>query len=207
MTTPAPEPQPHLIRLQRYLAACGLGSRRACEEFILAGRVSVDGKVVSQLGTRVDPQQQTVSLDAEPLRMERKKYYVLNKPPGVLSTNRDPQGRTLVLDLFGPKEPRLFTVGRLDEDSEGLLIVTNDGYSVTIDGKPYQKGTVKADHTKSPVQSEITVTEGAPAGKKLLQISKIEGDILIACIGPDRPTEFKSKSGSGHSLSVWIRVK
>ncbi|MFO1095439.1 MAG: pseudouridine synthase [Planctomycetaceae bacterium] len=127
MTEPASEPQPHSIRLQRYLAACGLGSRRACEEFIRAGRVSIDGKTVSELGTKVDPQTQSVALDAEPLRMERKKYYVLNKPTGVLSTNRDPQGRTRVIDLFDSDEPRLFTVGRLDEDSEGLLIVTNDG--------------------------------------------------------------------------------
>lgn len=121
------ERQPHLIRLQRYLAACGLGSRRHCEEFIRAGRVSVDGQIVTELGTKVDPQRQQVALDAELLRMERKKYYALNKPPGVVSTNRDPQGRTRVIDLFPEEGPRLFTVGRLDEDSEGLLIVTNDG--------------------------------------------------------------------------------
>lgn len=122
-----PPPQPHLVRLQRFLAACGLGSRRHCEEFILAGRVSVDGKPVTELGTKVDPQTQKIALDGETLRMERKKYYALNKPPGVLSTNRDPEGRPRVIDLFPPGGPRLFTVGRLDEDSEGLLLVTNDG--------------------------------------------------------------------------------
>jgi 23S rRNA pseudouridine2605 synthase len=127
MTDTAPEPQPHLVRLQRYLASCGLGSRRACEEFIVSGRVSINGKTVTELGTKIDPQSQTVALDGETLRMERKKYYALNKPTGVLSTNRDPEGRTRVIDLFPPNEPRLFTVGRLDEDSEGLLIVTNDG--------------------------------------------------------------------------------
>ncbi len=123
----SPSPQPHLVRLQRFLAACGLGSRRHCEEFILAGRVSVDGKTVTELGTKVDPQSQKIALDGETLRMERKKYYALNKPPGVLSTNRDPEGRPRVIDLFPPGGPRLFTVGRLDEDSEGLLLVTNDG--------------------------------------------------------------------------------
>ena len=123
----APEIQPHRVRLQRYLASCGLGSRRACEEFILTGRVSINGKTVTELGTKVDPQSQSVELDGEALRMERKKYYLLNKPTGVLSTNRDPQGRTRVIDLFPENSPRLFTVGRLDEDSEGLLIVTNDG--------------------------------------------------------------------------------
>ncbi len=117
----------HLIRLQRYLAACGVGSRRHCEEYITAGRVTVDGKVASELGTRVDPQSQTVTLDGQRLKMERKKYFVLNKPPGVVCTNRDQQGRPRVIDLFPPDGPRLFTVGRLDENSEGLLIVTNDG--------------------------------------------------------------------------------
>jgi 23S rRNA pseudouridine2605 synthase len=87
----------------------------------------VDGKTVTELGTKVDPQRQTIALDGETLRMERKKYYALNKPPGVLSTNRDPRGRPRVIDLFPPGGPRLFTVGRLDEDSEGLLLVTNDG--------------------------------------------------------------------------------
>lgn len=127
MPSPEPPPQPRLIRLQRYLAACGIGSRRACEEYITAGRVTVDREIVSELGTKVDPQTQQVALDGEPLKMERKKYYMLNKPPGVLCTNRDEQGRPRVIDLFPASGPRLFTVGRLDEHSEGLLIVTNDG--------------------------------------------------------------------------------
>lgn len=87
----------------------------------------MDREVVSELGTKVDPQTQTVALDGEVLRMERKKYYLLNKPAGVLCTNRDEQGRPRVIDLFPGGGPRLFTVGRLDEHSEGLLIVTNDG--------------------------------------------------------------------------------
>ena len=119
-----PVPQ---IRLQRFLASCGLGSRRACEEFITAGRVEVDGKLVTELGTKIDPSSQQVALDGEPLKIERKKYFVLNKPPGVVCTNRDPAGRPRVIDLFPRRGPRLFTVGRLDEQSEGLLIVTNDG--------------------------------------------------------------------------------
>lgn len=125
----ASTPQPELprIRLQRFLAACGLGSRRHCEEFIEKGRVTVDGQPVTELGTTVDPVAQTIALDGEPLRMERKKYYMVNKPVGILCTNRDPGGRPRVIDLFPPGGPRLFTVGRLDESSEGLLVVTNDG--------------------------------------------------------------------------------
>ena len=114
------------IRLQRFLAACGLGSRRACEEFITQGRITVDGETVAELGATVDPSSQTIALDGERLRMERKKYYVLHKPPGYLCTNSDPAGRRKAIDLLPSEGPRLFTVGRLDENSTGLLVVTND---------------------------------------------------------------------------------
>ncbi len=116
-----------IMRLQRYLAQCGLGSRRDCEELITTGRVTIDGKTASVLGTSLNPQTQAVALDGEPLRLERKKYYVLNKPSGYMCTASDPQGRRLVLDLFPSEGPRLFTVGRLDENTTGLIIVTNDG--------------------------------------------------------------------------------
>jgi len=115
------------IRLQRFLAQCGLGSRRDCEAFITAGRVEVDGKTATELGTTVDPSRQTVSLDGERLKVERKKYFMLNKPSGYLCTSEDPQGRRVVLDLFPTEGPRLFTVGRLDENTTGLILVTNDG--------------------------------------------------------------------------------
>ena len=120
-------PSPKPIRLQRFLAQCGLGSRRDCEELITEGRVEVDGKTASELGTTVDPSRQTVSLDGERLKVERKKYFMLNKPSGYLCTSDDPQGRRLVLDLFPQDGPRLFTIGRLDENTTGLILVTNDG--------------------------------------------------------------------------------
>jgi len=115
------------MRLQRFLAAAGLGSRRQCEEFILAGRVAIDGETVAELGTRVDSDEQAVTFDGEPLRLERKRYYALNKPVGYLCPHRDPAGRRNVTELFPAGGPRLFAVGRLDETSEGLLLVTNDG--------------------------------------------------------------------------------
>jgi len=114
-------------RLQKVLAAAGFGSRRQCEELILAGRVTVDGRVSDDLGVRVDPRTQQIALDGEVVRPERKVYYMLNKPTGVLCTSRDPSGRTRVIDLFPKNSPRLFTVGRLDENTQGLLLVTNDG--------------------------------------------------------------------------------
>jgi 23S rRNA pseudouridine2605 synthase len=114
-------------RLQKVLAAAGLGSRRHCEEYILAGRVCVDGEVVSQLGVKVDLETQKVTVDGERIKPQTKKYYLVHKPTGCLCTNDDPAGRLRVVDLLPPSDTRLFTVGRLDENTEGLLLVTNDG--------------------------------------------------------------------------------
>lgn len=116
-----------LIRLQRVLAMAGAGSRRHCEDFILTGRVTIDGKTVRELGARVDPSEHDIRLDGEKVISERKVYYILNKPTGFLCTHNDPEGRSRVSDLFPNKRERLFTVGRLDENSQGLLLVTNDG--------------------------------------------------------------------------------
>ncbi len=113
-------------RLQKILAAAGFGSRRQCEELIVDGRVEVDRKTVTELGTRADPAEQEIRVDGEPLKRVKRLTYLLNKPVGVLCTNRDPQGRTRVIDLL-PPEQRLFTIGRLDRSSEGLILVTNDG--------------------------------------------------------------------------------
>lgn len=115
------------IRLQRFLASTGLGSRRRCEEYITAGRVSVDGEVKRDLGTRVDPHRQRVTVDGQAVRQEPHKYFVLNKPRGYLCTNSDPAGRPRAVDLIPAGKLRLFTVGRLDESSEGLILITNDG--------------------------------------------------------------------------------
>ena len=108
------------------LAAAGLGSRRACEELISAGRVEVDRQVVTQLGTRVDPEAQEIRVDGERLPDPKRVVYMLFKPVGVVTTNYDPDGRPRVVDLV-PGERRLFAIGRLDRMSEGLILVTNDG--------------------------------------------------------------------------------
>jgi 23S rRNA pseudouridine2605 synthase len=105
----------------------GAGSRRQCEELIASGRVEVDRRVVTELGTRVDPSSQEIRLDGETLSAARSVYYAVNKPSGVVSTNRDPAGRPRVIDLVPAGDARLFPVGRLDLGSEGLILVTNDG--------------------------------------------------------------------------------
>ncbi len=114
-------------RLQKVLAAAGLGSRRQCEELILEGRVEVDRQVVTALGTRVDPARAEIRVDGEPLKQTRLAYYAVHKPTGVVSTARDPSGRPRVTDLVPPEAGRLFPVGRLDMSSEGLILLTNDG--------------------------------------------------------------------------------
>ena len=113
-------------RLNKYLAHAGLGSRRHCEVLILAGRVSIDGRVAKELATRVGPEQE-VKVDGESIRSEKHVYWLVNKPRGYLCTNHDPSRRPLALDLVPQISQRVFTVGRLDEDSEGLLLLTNDG--------------------------------------------------------------------------------
>jgi 23S rRNA pseudouridine2605 synthase len=114
-------------RLNKLLAHAGVGSRRHCDDLIAAGRVSVDGQPVRELGTKVDPATQRIQVDGEPIRLERHVYWVVNKPRGYLCTNRDPAGRPLVLDLIPQVSQRVYTVGRLDEASEGMLLLTNDG--------------------------------------------------------------------------------
>ncbi len=114
-------------RLNKLLAHAGVGSRRHVEELIAAGRVTVDGRPVRELGTKVDPQAQRVTVDGQPVKLERPVYWVVNKPRGYLCTNEDPAGRPRAVDLVPHVEQRVYTVGRLDEDSEGLLLLTNDG--------------------------------------------------------------------------------
>ncbi len=114
------------VRLQKYLADCGLGSRRFCEKLITAGRVSVDGMVVTELGTKVVPSQK-VLCNGKRVAKEASVTILMNKPPQVICTSDDPNGRTTVLDLLDDLPERVYTVGRLDFMSEGLIIVTNDG--------------------------------------------------------------------------------
>ena len=109
------------IRLQKYLAMCGVASRRAAEKMITEGKVSVNGAIVTELGTKVT-QRDRVSVEGEPVKPETRMYYVLlNKPEGVLSSAKDDRGRTCVVDLIKGVEARLFPVGRLDYDTSGLI--------------------------------------------------------------------------------------
>lgn len=143
-------------RLQKILAAAGVASRRKAEELITAGRVRVNGEIVTELGTKVDPSTDAIRVDGKPLRAaQRFVYFLLNKPKGYVTTVSDPEGRPTVMQLLGDLRERVYPVGRLDYASEGLLLLTNDGalaqqltkaashvpktYHVKISGKPSEQ--------------------------------------------------------------------
>jgi len=115
------------IRLQKFLSEAGVASRREGEKLILAGRVTVDGQIVRLLGTKVDPARNEVALAGRPLKPLAKRFVALNKPPKFLCTRRDTHDRRTVFDLLPADWGHLFTIGRLDADSEGLILLTNDG--------------------------------------------------------------------------------
>jgi 23S rRNA pseudouridine2605 synthase len=126
--TPAPRPPAKLERLQKILAAAGVASRRSAEAMIEQGRVQVNGKVVTVLGTKADAGRDHIRVDGKLLQgPERHRYFVLNKPRGFVTTVKDPEGRPTVMQFFDKMKERLYPVGRLDYMSEGLLVVTNDG--------------------------------------------------------------------------------
>ncbi len=115
-----------LVRLQKILSAAGVASRRNAETMIAAGRVSVNGETVTELGTRADPEADDVRVDGRRLSRPRRRYIALHKPRGYVTTRSDPEHRPTVIDLLGTQE-YVYPIGRLDYDSEGLLLLTNDG--------------------------------------------------------------------------------
>lgn len=176
-------PRPSLnkpVRLQKYLAACGVASRRACETIIADGRVLVNGCPVSQQGLCIDPESDVVEVDGHRVFPEQKLYFMLNKPVGVLCTCQDTHGRKTFLDFLPGFRERLYPVGRLDQDSEGLLIVTNDGALA-----------LRLTHPRHEVTKTYQVQLNAPlteaARQRMLAGVESEGDLLKAEAVSARP--------------------
>ncbi len=118
----------HRVRLNKYIADCGIASRRKADDMIENGEITINGKKVFELGIRVDPKQDRILFRGKPIQAQNRfVYYAFNKPKSVVTTTDDPHGRRTVMDFFPKAKLRLFPVGRLDFDSEGLLIITNDG--------------------------------------------------------------------------------
>jgi pseudouridine synthase len=181
------------MRLNRYLAACGLRARRKCEALILEGRVAVNGNVAVDLGTVVDPRRDRVTVDGAPVRPPAEKTYVLlNKPKGYLTTASDPKGRPTVMDLLPRGCGRLFPVGRLDSDTIGLLLLTDDG-----------KLAFRLAHPRYGVEKKyVAVVKGRPSERDLQKLrSGVELDD-----GPARPAKARVLSSGFESSSVEIIV-
>ncbi|MCW5212382.1 rRNA pseudouridine synthase [Desulfobulbus sp. TB] len=177
----------NMDRIQKIIAHAGICSRRKAEEYIAQGRVKVDGKTVSQPGLKVDPQQVVITVDGKPLQEEKKVYVLLHKPRGYVTTLSDPQGRPIVTDLLPDIKERLFPVGRLDLDSEGALLLTNDGaltnqvlhprYEVK---KTYQ-ATVRGFPKKSNLRrlEQGIVLDGTKTWPAQLRVIKKEKDVTV----------------------------
>lgn len=149
-------------RLQKVLAHAGVGSRRACEELIVQGRVTIDGQVARELGAKVDPRSQKVAVDGQRIHAERNVYYAVHKPKGYVSTNNDPAGKPLVINLLPEIPQRAYAVGRLDEQSTGLMLLTNDGELAN-----------KLAHPKFGVEKIYRVVVAGEPGREVLdQLTK-----------------------------------
>jgi 23S rRNA pseudouridine2605 synthase/16S rRNA pseudouridine516 synthase len=152
-------------RLQKYLAGAGIASRRKCEELILQGQVRINNFVVTKMGTKVDPEKDTIEVMGKLIKYKEKKhfsYILLNKPKGYLTSLSDPFGRPIVLDLLKDIKERVYPVGRLDFNSEGLLILTDDGeltHTLTHPAKEVEK-------------VYIVKVKGIPSSEKLKILSK-----------------------------------
>jgi 23S rRNA pseudouridine2605 synthase len=187
---------PDGVRLQKVLAQAGLGSRRACEELIAAGRVEVDGQRVTELGVRIDPRRSAVHVDGLRIQVDDAMVYLaLNKPRGVVSTMNDPEGRPCLGDYVADREIRLFHVGRLDAETEGLILLTNDGelanrlahpsfgvlktYVAEIEGQvPRDLGRrlrAGVELEDGPVQVDAFRVVDAQPGKALVEVALHEG--------------------------------
>jgi 23S rRNA pseudouridine2605 synthase len=170
-------------RLQKYMASCGVASRRKCEEIILDGKVKVNGIIITEVGTKVNPLKDIVEHDGKIIRKEEKKIYImLNKPEGYISSVKDEKGRATILDIVKVKE-RIYPIGRLDYDSSGLLLLTNDGEVYNRIIHPRVELTkkyivvVKGEVTEKDIQKfEIGIDIGgyitAPAKLKILNFEK-----------------------------------
>ena len=182
-------------RLQKVLARAGLGSRRHCEELIADGRVAVNGTVV-ELGARADVDADRVEVDGVPIGVRPGLvHYLLNKPAGVVTTASDPQGRPTVVELV-PAEPRVFPVGRLDYDTEGLLLLTNDGDLAN-----------RLSHPSHGVEKEyLAVVDGSPTRGELRQLREgvelDDGMTAPAKVAAVEPTVLRVTIHEGRNRQV-----
>lgn len=184
-------------RLQKILSHAGVASRRSAEEMILGGRVSVNGEVQKTLGARADPEVDEVMVDGVPVLRGHYRYFMLNKPAGVVTTARDDQGRETVLDLIPIGDIQLHPVGRLDKDSEGLLVVTNDGHLTGL-----------LTHPRNEVEKEYLVgIDGQLSERDLQRLVRgieSEGDRLRAVAARHAVPPAGEFGEEGPKAAAWL---
>jgi len=178
-----------LERLQKFMAHAGIGSRRNCEELILQGKVKVNGQLITALGTKIDPEKDEIEVNNKLIKEKEDMIYILlNKPDGYITTRQDPQGRPTVIDLIKHVNKRVYPVGRLDYETEGLLLLTNDGelafrlthpkyiinkvYQALVKGKP-------SNNSLEQLRRGVLLEDGLTAPAEVKILDKIEDNTLI----------------------------
>jgi 23S rRNA pseudouridine2605 synthase len=208
------------MRLQKFLSRAGVASRRAAEELMIQGRVRVNGTPAVELGIQVDPTVDRVEVDGRPVRIEATRWILLNKPAGVLTTRSDPQGRPTVYDLLDPRDRSLPYVGRLDMDTEGLLLFTNEGddmnallhpsseipreYRVVVGGVPNVE-------TLDLLRRGIELEDGVARAHDVRFVKEVEkglGAVLEIVILEGKKREVRRMFDAvGHSVRELARVR
>lgn len=155
------------MRLQKYMASCGVASRRKSEELIKEGRVKVNNRIITELGSKIDPSKDIVKVDDKKIRMELNKVYImLNKPLGYITTSKDDKDRRIVTDLIDEVKERIYPIGRLDADTTGLLLLTNDGDTA-----------YKLTHPSKKIEKQyIAIVEGTP---NKAELEKLRNGLFI----------------------------
>ena len=208
------------MRLQKYMALCGVAARRKCEEIIASGRVSVNGQIVTEMGTQVE-EGDVVLLDGQAITPEEEKRYILyHKPAGEVTTVSDEKGRETVMDRFRDFPVRLYPVGRLDYDSEGLLLLTNDGelaqrlthpscevdkvYLARVTGNP---GNEAIERLRRGVYMEGDERRTYPAGVRVVRDTALYSDILVTIHEGRNRQVRRMFDAVGHRVLLLRRVR
>lgn len=207
------------VRLQKILAAAGVASRRHAEDLLRQGRVSVNGRIAA-LGESADPDRDVVAVDGAPVEREPLAYWIVHKPRGVLTTVHDPHGRPTVLDLVPVRRTRLFPVGRLDLDTEGLVLLTNDGriaqtllhpshevereYRVTVSGRIAATSLARL---AEGVMLEDGVTAPARVGRPTWQAASGTTRFTLTLIEGRKRQIRRALESLGHPVVALLRVR
>ncbi len=216
-----------MLRLQKYLAECGVASRRASEALIRAGQVTVNGQI-AEIGYAIDPATDEVALDGKPVAQDQKIYVLLNKPAGAITTAKDTHGRKTVLDCVRGAKARVYPVGRLDKDVEGVLLLTNDGelahrlmhpsykvekeYVVWVRGRvsagalaQLAKGVALEDGVTAPAKARIlNQSPGATQLKLVLREGK-KREVKRMCAAAGHPVRSLRRAAFAHIRATGLR--